>query len=142
MDLGIAEARARVLMGQYGLQGKWAFRWLRESGVAGKCDFLDKELRLSRTYVLANDETIFLDTVNHLFAHALSDREAHCRIWVEEAAQLGVATVRDSVKYRDLLKQEVVPKGWRAIDTRPELWVYRNCLAPIKRRHSMSVGLR
>ena len=144
MDLRIAEPRARATMGICGLTGRWDFKWLRQEGIAGYCDFTNREIILSRSYVRLNDEPVFLDLICHLFAHALSDREAHSKEWRAEAAELGVAIDPSSETYQELLRQEKIPDNWKPLGERRELWVWGNCLAPIpiRVRHSMSVGMK
>jgi hypothetical protein len=142
MDLVLFEPRARAIMGVCGLQGRWSFRWLQQVGVAGHADFLDSEIRLSRAYVHENNEAVLLDTIYHLCAHALSDRESHSKEWKAAAREMGVAIDSSSEYYQKLLQQEVIPENWRTVVPRNELWVFRSCLAPIKRRHSTSVALR
>jgi hypothetical protein len=142
VDIRTVEPRIRALMGMVGLQGKWDFKWCRQEGICGQADFIDRTILLSRAYTRVNNEAIFLDTIYHLFSHALSDREGHNREWRAEAIELGVAIDSNSLYYQKLLQQEVIPDTWPTVEPRHELWIYSNCLAPIRRRHAVSVAIR
>ena len=91
MDLHSADALARALMAEHGLDRTgWAFAFDDATRRMGSCRFGEEMLiTLSRHYAQCADEAQVRDTVLHEIAHALTPRDKHGTRWKAVALRLG-----------------------------------------------------
>lgn len=89
---------ARHLMEKHGLlQQGWAFQWDNARRRAGRCNYHNKTITLSRHYAELNiterlDDII--DTVLHEIAHALTPGHHHDKVWQLMCVQVGAKPER------------------------------------------------
>lgn len=109
MELGDANALARILLDQHGL-ADWKFRFDRARTRFGLCSHRHKTISLSRHLTALNERAHVLDTILHEIAHGKAGpREGHGRRWRAVAATLGC---RPKACYDD-----------KAVLTPPKAWV-------------------
>ena len=90
MNLQSAQGLANYLMNLHKLTPDWSFRFDRSKVRFGKCNYVKKEISLSRYLVELNDEDEVRDTILHEIAHALAPRGAgHGPEWRRVASSIG-----------------------------------------------------
>jgi SprT protein len=90
MSLEQARKLAQYLMRLHKLAPQWSFRFDRSKVRFGKCNYIKKEISLSRYLVELNSEEEVRDTILHEIAHALAPRHAgHGPVWRSMALSIG-----------------------------------------------------
>ena len=88
MQLSLAQAAARKLMDQHGLQ-YWHFEFDSSKRRFGVCKRRKQTISLSRAIVLLNDESEVLDTILHEIAHAMTPGHHHDFVWKAKCIEIG-----------------------------------------------------
>lgn len=90
MNLHIAEFMAISLMEKHGLHEKgWRFAFDNATRRFGCCKYRAKEITLSRSLTLLNDEKRVRNTILHEIAHALCPKQKHNSVWKAKAIEIG-----------------------------------------------------
>ena len=107
MELTLARRTAEELIALH--VPNYRFTWANGKTILGHCDFNNRQIALSRTLTVANDESQVIDTIRHEIAHAIAGPGAgHGREWKEQARRLGAVpraravgavTVRDTAPW-------------------------------------------
>ena len=93
-------AMTRDLLDQHGVEGFGVALSGRMTRTFGLCDFLKREIRISRKLAAINDRAVVEDVIRHEVAHALAGRGAgHGPRWVDACSVTGArprACIRES----------------------------------------------
>jgi len=94
MDKDQAQFLAESLMKEHGLGKKWKFKWIRSYHKYGQCDWMFKEIRLSKPFVKVNEEFEVRNTILHELAHAKCHKHGHNKFWKAWCIKLGARPCR------------------------------------------------
>lgn len=110
MDLHRARAIAEQLIAEH-LDEQWSFGWDNAKSRLGVCRYDRKMITVSRHCTALNSEELFVETVLHEVAHALTPGAKHGPRWKKAAVRLGV---RPAAMHQggDLVTP---PAKWRAV---------------------------
>jgi len=90
MELETAKQLCEQLMQKYNLGKVWKFEWMNSKRrTYGQCDKRKHLIRLSKYYILVNEEKFVRDTILHEIAHAKCHKMGHNKFWKEWCIKLG-----------------------------------------------------
>jgi predicted SprT family Zn-dependent metalloprotease len=130
MELQQAECLAKSLMRKHGLDD-WRFRFDRATRRFGCCNFGRREISLSKSIGLLNDDAQVRDTILHEIAHAKAGPKAgHGPVWKAHAAALGC----DASRCYDAASIRTPPRQFKGTCPACGFTIYRH------RRKQISCG--
>jgi len=114
MELEQAKQLCESLMKENNLGKIWKFDWIdSKKRLYGQCDKQKHLIRLSKYYVLVNEEKFVKDTILHEIAHAKCHKRGHNKFWKKWCIKLGAIPLRcneEKVSQRNYIFLEVEDK--------------------------------
>lgn len=84
----IAHTLMQIHMGDL-VESGWTLAFNSRSRSLGICDYKEKRIYLSKTFVLNNEKEEVVDTILHEIAHALTPGDGHGKKWRARCTRIG-----------------------------------------------------
>lgn len=91
MTLEYVEEKIKELFTKHNLND-WKFQWMKRMSKfsrAGSCNYKNKVIKMSPTFVELNSEEHVNEVMLHEIAHALMPRHHHNKFWKRKALEIG-----------------------------------------------------
>ena len=109
MELAQARHLAISLIREH-LSDEWTFSWINAKKVYGQCNYVRKQILLSKVLTIHRSENAVRQTILHEIAHALAPGHGHNRVWRKVAESLGVQRPRSTSAID--FDQSKIPYTW------------------------------